>query len=584
MIKKISTFGMCFAFLFAAAPSPVQSIGFDDASSFQLARAMKLGRGKSYTINGGQSYGAQTEYQKEIPCDSNCAVCDKTTGTCSQCESGFYLYNNTCNTCPQYATCDGSSDISCPVPRYFKEGNACYDCATVIENCIECSNASQCTACVSPYVVSDDGKSCVEPPTCAAQVAAKNSNVAVATDSASFSEAMSSGKSVILIDGAVSTSQQIALGSKKLVGPKYFSDIALCAAEQTPTLTVGSASVSTAITLSGGEINGVNISFPYGNTSATVVSGSGTIKDSTVTAKQAKNVVAATGAMTLSGTVSLTSVTADGNNYADSAVLATNGGTLNIAGTATLNGYSDYGLSVGQNTTAKVSSSGALHVNMPKVFVGVDVANGASFIADGAVVFDDYASSAIGYITTGKAVIKLNANGNVIKTYFSGLSQTHGDIVINGSTTIECYRSTGSSSCSAIDSHETYSDSVNSVTINAPVTLKGFDRNPETEYLHSTGDTILSMVGGTLKINSTIESIAGSGKVLINGDSQSMSASSAILGAGYLYGYGKDMTVSSGARLKLGGVCKKATASGTMSTVTYDKATTTPPSPFTGGC
>lgn len=75
-----------------------------------------------------------------------------------------------------------------------------------------------------------------------------------------------------------------------------------------------------------------------------------------------------------------------------------------------------------------------------------------------------------------------------------------------------------------------------------------------------------------------------SGLMQTYGDSQSMSASSAILGAGYLYGYGKNMTVSSGARLKLGGVCKKATASGTMSTVTYDKATTTPPSPFTGGC
>ena len=75
-----------------------------------------------------------------------------------------------------------------------------------------------------------------------------------------------------------------------------------------------------------------------------------------------------------------------------------------------------------------------------------------------------------------------------------------------------------------------------------------------------------------------------SGLMQTYGDSQSMSASSAILGAGYLYGSGTNMTVSSGARLKLGGVCKKATASGTMSTVTYYEATTTPPSPFTGGC
>ena len=583
MVKRFLTAAMVFALIFAALPTARAGV-FDDASSFRLAKAVKLGRSAAVTSNVSGQIGGQAQISTERDCDPNCANCDKKTGECLRCKENYYLYDNACHDCPQYAKCDGTPDFTCPVPEYFKDGFLCRKCADLIPHCIACVNQTKCTACEAPYVLSDDGKSCVEPPTCAAQVAAKNSNVAVATDSASFSEALSSGKSVILIDGAVSTSQQIALGSKKLVGPKYFSDIALCAAEQTPTLTVGSASASTAITLSGGEINSVNISFPYGNTSATVVSGSGTIKDSTVTAKQAKNVVAATGAMTLSGTVSLTTATADGNKYADSAVLATNGGTLNIAGTATLNGYSDYGLSVGQNTTAKVSSSGTLHVNMPKVFVGVDVANGASFIADGAVVFDDYASSAIGYITTGKAVIKLNANGNVIKTYFSGLAQTHGDIVINGSTTIECYRSTGSSSCLAIDSHETYSSSVNSVTINAPVTLKGFDRNPKTEYPNSTGDTILSMVGGTLKINSTIESIAGSGKVLINGVSQSMSASSAILGAGYLFGYGKNMTVSSGARLKLGGVCKKATASGTMSTVTYDKGVKTPPAPFNSGC
>lgn len=80
--------------------------------------------------------------------------------------------------------------------------------------------------------------------------------------------------------------------------------------------------------------------------------------------------------------------------------------------------------------------------------------------------------------------------------------QTHGDINIKGSTTIECVRKANdceTCGCKAIDSHETYSNSVNSVTINAPVTLVNFNKSQGTSYPTISGDTILTVVGGTLK-------------------------------------------------------------------------------------
>lgn len=574
--------------LFAAAAInfcfPADAGTFCDNGSFQLAKAVKLGRGNAYSVSGQAELAGKTELTKEKPCDKNCVSCDKTTGTCSKCASGYYLYENACHTCPQYATCDGSDDFSCPAPQYFKMDLTCYKCSDTIEHCTACSDATKCTECESPYVVSDTGDSCIEPPTCATAAMQNNTNVAAATDASSFYAAMDSGKSVILIDGDISGLATTALGSKKLVGPKYFSDIEICKTQTTPTVTFASSSN---MTISGGEINQLNLKFTLNDKSKNAVSGSGIIKDSTISAHLSNNVVSATGKITLSGDVTILSEKDDGDNYANQGVLATEGGTIEIAGKTTLKGESSYGLRMGSKTTVTINSSGTLILNMPDVFVGIDLENDSTFTANGPVKFESAASSAIGYITTGKAVINLNASGNYIKTTYSGLMQTHGDINIKGSTTIECIRKANdceTCGCKAIDSHETYSNSVNSVTINAPVTLVNFNKSQGTSYPTISGDTILTVVGGTLKINSTIESKAGYGKVLINGDSMSMSSSGAILGASYLYGNGSKFSVSAGAKLKLGGTCKKAASSGTLSSVTYDKAVTSPVSPFTGGC
>lgn len=104
--------------------------------------------------------------------------------------------------------------FSCPAPQYFKIDLTCYKCSDTIEHCIACSDATKCTECESPYVVSDTGDSCIEPPTCATAAMQNNTNVAAATDASSFYAAMDSGKSVILIDGDISGLATTALGSK----------------------------------------------------------------------------------------------------------------------------------------------------------------------------------------------------------------------------------------------------------------------------------------------------------------------------------------------------------------------------------
>lgn len=195
------------------------------------------------------------------------------------------------------------------------------------------------------------------------------------------------------------------------------------------------------MTISGGEINQLNLKFTLNDKSKNAVSGSGIIKDSTISAHLSNNVVSATGKITLSGDVTILSEKDDGDNYANQGVLATEGGTIEIAGKTTLKGESSYGLRMGKETTVTINSSGTLILNMPGVFVGIDLENGSTFTANGPVKFEQPASSsAIGYISVYESYINLNANGNYLKTTYAGLMETSGMIKVNGSTTIECFK------------------------------------------------------------------------------------------------------------------------------------------------
>ena len=112
----IAAFAVVPSFCAAASPSV-----FDDAGSFAVAKAVKLGRGKAYKISGGQGFGSGGYNQQDKMCCAHCSSCDKTTGKCNGCEDGYTLQNNVC----VEKTCDAHC-------RNCSKGT-CYNCESGYE-------------------------------------------------------------------------------------------------------------------------------------------------------------------------------------------------------------------------------------------------------------------------------------------------------------------------------------------------------------------------------------------------------------------------------------------------------------------
>ena len=73
-----------------------------------------------------------------LPCSSPCATCVTTFSTCLSCNSGTYLFGNTCN-------------ASCAISGYFPD-NATWVCKKCSVNCSDCSgSAGNCTTCAPDY-------------------------------------------------------------------------------------------------------------------------------------------------------------------------------------------------------------------------------------------------------------------------------------------------------------------------------------------------------------------------------------------------------------------------------------------------
>lgn len=73
--------------------------------------------------------GEETSTAADKRCDPDCIACDDQTGTCSQCAAGFFLL-----------------------------GNRCYSCSESINNCQLCYNATTCTKCEPPALMTPDGQ------------------------------------------------------------------------------------------------------------------------------------------------------------------------------------------------------------------------------------------------------------------------------------------------------------------------------------------------------------------------------------------------------------------------------------------
>ncbi len=519
-----------------------------------------------------------------VACSSNsdcgagkqCVNAGTTSASCQNCTA-----NSQC-TCPSGQLANGSGGCVKPVctdNTTCGAGRQCIDPGKYNAACDPCPSGTQCT-CPSGQVADGSGGCGVAG--CSGALASARPDVAVAESASQLTTALASGKDTIAITESFTTTlgsnTSIDIGTKKLVGPQYFAYVEGCKSAATPTLTIKGGG-QTAITVAGGEVANMNFSYTDSNDKMSVIKGSGQLKNISVTANKVKNLVQAGSTLNMEGTNTLTS-----NDTSSQMIGQDAKGALNINGPLTLKGKATYGIAMGSEANMTIGSSGSLTSHVKDGFIGIDIDNKAVFTANGPIKFMEPFSSTVGYIAIGNTKVTLNANDNYIKTTYTGFMSTAGDITINGSTTIECVRK-DNNTCTAIDMSETYSSSVNSLSINAPVTVTGLTKDFDPAWPTISGDSILDVGVTTFKLNSTLKSTTGIGKASIyyGRNSASFTSSAALLGIKRFH-IGNPLSVSSGAKLQINGTCRKATSSGTMAQTNYDTGISSPTSPFTGGC
>ncbi|KAL4470417.1 hypothetical protein ABPG74_012028 [Tetrahymena malaccensis] len=84
------------------------------------------------------------QYCNKCPPEKKCKNCNNNDLKCTQCFSGFYLFNSdSCIICG-----DG----------YFKSGNNCFKC---IDNCQTCTDDKKCKKCLPNFYLYNDGAQCI---------------------------------------------------------------------------------------------------------------------------------------------------------------------------------------------------------------------------------------------------------------------------------------------------------------------------------------------------------------------------------------------------------------------------------------
>lgn len=316
--------------------------------SFIVAKAVKLG----------------TEENKIFGADKEILECLAD----ADCPSGFFCQGNKCF--------DKCLSLSCA------PGNRCF-----AGNCVPCDAGAEDCDCTSPAVA--DGKGACTGGGCAADVMAARNDVAAAEDSAGLTTALASGKNIILVTKSFDLSSTVNLGSKKLVGPKYFTSTPSCVSEETPTLNFTQIA-STGISMSSGEINKINLksSITSTNTTNAVIRGSGTITDvsGTLVNKPPFNYINATGAITFTGTNKLDSQVTEINTRF---LTSSSGALMKVQGTVTIDGIYRQALLPGGGL--HITSTGSLVYNGTSYYEAI-VINGDTTI-DGSFIVNGDASS-----------------------------------------------------------------------------------------------------------------------------------------------------------------------------------------------
>lgn len=104
---KILFFGSFLIFVIAS------SVTADEATKpFQIAKAVKLGRGSTSYLSGTSRFQNGSESGLRFECDARCATCDENSGTCSLCSANYYISGKNCLPCPDKHFCDGVKAVS----------------------------------------------------------------------------------------------------------------------------------------------------------------------------------------------------------------------------------------------------------------------------------------------------------------------------------------------------------------------------------------------------------------------------------------------------------------------------------------
>ena len=107
----------CFSLICCIVPMTVTAADlFNTSDSFKVAKAVKLGRGKAYsvaTVSGVNTGSGGTQIKE---CPENCADCDDST-SCKVCKSGYGQYKSgKCIPCPSHCSqCHYSAGVGAMV-------------------------------------------------------------------------------------------------------------------------------------------------------------------------------------------------------------------------------------------------------------------------------------------------------------------------------------------------------------------------------------------------------------------------------------------------------------------------------------
>lgn len=630
------------------------SLIFKDSSSFQIARSLKLGHamGEMGKPNkSGVEKGGLCESDADCSSSEKCKgntcvnVCDP-----NPCSSGYCLdegnHSYSCveclnddhcsadkkcsgNVCVDVCTGNNCTQQSKLCSSNGNHGYLCYGCTsdaacandefcdTTTKTCrtlcpdscegnliceIIGAHEAKCSCqtdedCPEGYTCDQETKQCVAAD-CGSLLMANG--YGAAKDMETLKTAVASNVSEIGILESFTIGESVNLNGKKLIPANKYTEFAQCKALPQPTLTIADA-----LNASGGSF-----------------------EDMTLNLKAAKSSKFFS-VKFFTDSVNFKNVTLNYTTDNWAYLFDVTGGTVNFDGTNTIKANTNADVNSGHSYfrgNSKVNINGALTVTgnpaatwefeastLTVAKTGkytykaggnqeiIELSKSSKAIFNGPVVIQPgkgnrgYDSAYHGIYGSQGASIEFNASGNIIEAYNTGIYISTSDkfttkLKINGSLTINMKNSKSDSGQHAIEAWGgNYGNKTKfQIDINAPVTVTGL-HSYSGEYEISKADFLFYIFDTTINLNSTVTTNNGIAKFYRN--NLNMGSGGAILGVSKYHNEGSGTTkYSSGAKLKIGGVCKKAVKAQTFtgSSQKYYTISVTSAnklgSPFTGGC